>query len=46
MLNRKTVVIVDDNLANIFALKAVLKPYGCNILTAINGRECLDVLKK
>jgi len=46
MLNRKTVVIVDDNLANIFALKAVLKPFGCNILTAVNGRECLDVLKK
>ncbi|MEJ6583081.1 MAG: response regulator [Crocinitomicaceae bacterium] len=46
MLKGKTVVIVDDNLANVFALKAVLKPFGCNILTAINGRECLDVLKK
>ena len=33
MLKRKTVVIVDDNLANVFALKAVLKPFGCNILT-------------
>ncbi|PLS15873.1 hybrid sensor histidine kinase/response regulator [Bacillus sp. M6-12] len=42
----KTVLIVDDDNRNIFALKHVLKQEGMNILTASNGLECLKIMDK
>lgn len=41
----KTVLIVDDDLRNIFALQKGLEPYGMSILTAQNGYECLQILR-
>ncbi|RFU67405.1 response regulator [Peribacillus saganii] len=42
----KTVLIVDDDNRNIFALKQVLKQEGMKILTASNGIECLKIMEK
>ncbi|WP_053364408.1 ATP-binding protein [Bacillus sp. FJAT-27251] len=42
----KTVVVVDDDRRNIYALTNALKKEGMNILTAENGEECLDLLSQ
>jgi two-component system chemotaxis sensor kinase CheA len=42
----KTVLVVDDDHRNIFALKNALKHEGMEILTAENGYECLELLEK
>ncbi len=45
MLEDRTVLIVDDDPINIFALSAVLKTHGINCVSAANGEEGIDVLK-
>lgn len=42
----KTVLVVDDDRRNIFALKNALKNEGMEIITAENGYECLEFLEK
>ncbi len=42
----KNVLIVDDDMRNIFALSAVLEDQGLNIIEATNGVEALDILGK
>lgn len=42
----KTVLVVDDDHRNIFALKNALKHEGMEILIAENGYECLDILEQ
>ncbi|MBN2406158.1 MAG: response regulator [Elusimicrobia bacterium] len=42
----KNVLIVDDTEKNIKLLEAFLAPEGYNILRAVTGEECLEVLKK
>ncbi len=43
---KSTILIVDDNEANILALDAVLKTEGYNLLHASSGVEALNLLKK
>lgn len=45
-LHGRTVLIVDDDMRNIYALEKGLEPYGMNILTAQNGYECLQMVRE
>lgn len=45
MLKGKTILLVDDDDRNIFAMSAVLKSKGPIIITARDGIECLEKLK-
>jgi HAMP domain-containing protein/CheY-like chemotaxis protein/signal transduction histidine kinase len=40
----RTVLVVDDDARNIFALSSVLERNGMKVLTASNGREALDIV--
>jgi signal transduction histidine kinase/DNA-binding response OmpR family regulator/HAMP domain-containing protein len=42
----RRVLIVDDDIRNIFALSSVLEDYGMDIKTADNGREAIDLARK
>ncbi len=44
-LEGRTVLIVDDDLRNIFALSSVLERHGMTTLYAENGRDGIEVLK-
>ncbi|WP_405112508.1 CHASE3 domain-containing protein [Paenibacillus sp. FSL K6-1217] len=46
MLHGRTVLIVDDDLRNIYALQKGLEPYGMIIMTAQTGYECLQVVRE
>ncbi|MBU0992717.1 MAG: response regulator [Proteobacteria bacterium] len=45
MFKDKTVLVVDDDMRNVFALSKVLEEKGMRILKAENGQKALDVLK-
>ena len=45
VFQEKTILIVDDDHRNIFALQNALKQHA-NIITAQNGLECLEILKQ
>ncbi|MCJ8326548.1 MAG: response regulator [Campylobacterales bacterium] len=45
-LINKNVLIVDDDIKNIFVLSAALQEKGMNTLHAKNGAEAIDILKK
>lgn len=45
-LHGRTVLIVDDDTRNIYALEQGLTPYGMNILTAQTGYECLQMVRE
>ena len=40
----RTVLVVDDDARNIFALSSVLERHGMNVLTATTGREAIDLI--
>jgi CheY-like chemotaxis protein len=42
----RRVLIVDDDIRNIFALSSVLEDYGMDIRTADNGREAINIAQK
>ncbi|EXX86028.1 histidine kinase [Paenibacillus darwinianus] len=42
----KNILIVDDDIRNVFALSSVLEGYRMNITFAENGREALELLEK
>jgi HAMP domain-containing protein/signal transduction histidine kinase/DNA-binding response OmpR family regulator len=44
-LENKTVLIVDDDIRNIFALSSVLEEYDVKIASADNGRDAIAMLK-
>ena len=44
-LDGKTVLIVDDDIRNIFALSSVLEEYSMRIVPAENGHDAIDLLK-
>jgi signal transduction histidine kinase/DNA-binding response OmpR family regulator/CHASE3 domain sensor protein len=46
ILSDKTVLIVDDDVRNIFSLTKALEVLKMNVLTAIDGKEALAVLEK
>jgi CheY-like chemotaxis protein len=46
VLEDRRVLIVEDDVRNIFALSAVLEPHGAKIDIARNGRECLTALER
>ena len=41
-LRQKTVLVVDDDVRNIFALSSVLERHGMGVVTAGNGQEAID----
>lgn len=45
ILKNKKILIVDDDIRNIYALSSALTSKGATILTAFNGIEALDALK-
>ncbi|MFE4711511.1 CHASE3 domain-containing protein [Paenibacillus sp. NPDC056722] len=45
-LHGRTVLIVDDDMRNIFALEKGLEPYDMGILTAQTGFECLQMVRE
>jgi signal transduction histidine kinase/CheY-like chemotaxis protein/CHASE3 domain sensor protein len=45
-LKAKKVLLVDDDMRNVFALTAALEHHEMNILTAGDGREAIDALEK
>ncbi len=46
LLNEKKILIVDDDMRNVFALSHILESKNMNVFTAANGEKALDVLKK
>ena len=44
-LQNRTVLLVDDDLRNTFALSKLLKKHGMNVVIADNGQMALDKLK-
>ena len=42
----KRVLIVDDDVRNVFALTSVLESHGMDVLFAENGREALELLER
>jgi HAMP domain-containing protein/signal transduction histidine kinase/DNA-binding response OmpR family regulator len=45
VLNGRQVLIVDDDIRNIFALTSVLERYNMNILAAETGRDAIQILQ-
>ena len=45
VLNGKKVLIVDDDIRNIFALTSVLERYNMQILSAETGRDAIEILQ-
>jgi signal transduction histidine kinase/CheY-like chemotaxis protein/CHASE3 domain sensor protein len=46
LLEGRRVLVVEDDVRNIFALSSVLEPKGVTVLIARNGREALDTLAR
>jgi CheY-like chemotaxis protein len=44
VLDGKTILLVDDDMRNIFALSSVLEEKGLNVLVAEHGKEGLEML--
>jgi len=44
-LKGKNILIVDDDMRNIFVLRATLLDYGVNIIFSKNGKECIETVK-
>jgi CheY-like chemotaxis protein/CHASE3 domain sensor protein len=45
-LERRRILVVEDDVRNIFALSSVLEPKGASIEIARNGREAIDALSR
>ncbi len=46
VFNDKKILIVDDDVRNVFALTSVLEAHGMEVLYAENGRDGIDVLRR
>jgi signal transduction histidine kinase/DNA-binding response OmpR family regulator/HAMP domain-containing protein len=46
ILDGRTVLVVDDDVRNIFAMTGLLERQGIRVLAAENGREAIDILDK
>ncbi|GAB3327955.1 hypothetical protein GCM10027299_29300 [Larkinella ripae] len=45
-LQGKKVLLVDDDMRNVFALSTLLEEQQMNVITAVDGREALDLLQE
>ncbi|MDM8535552.1 response regulator [Desulfobacterales bacterium HSG17] len=45
-LKNRTVLLVDDDIRNAYALNAIMERKGLNVINAANGQEGLDMLKE
>jgi len=45
-LEGRTVLVVEDDVRNVFALTSILEPTGIHVEIARNGREALDILAR
>jgi signal transduction histidine kinase len=46
MLEGKKILIVDDDMRNVFALTSLLEENGLSVIIGKNGKECLEKLKE
>jgi HAMP domain-containing protein/CheY-like chemotaxis protein/signal transduction histidine kinase len=46
LLNERVVLVVDDDIRNIFALTSILERYRMRVLHAENGQEAIDVVQE
>ncbi|MFS0868971.1 CHASE3 domain-containing protein [Paenibacillus xylanilyticus] len=46
LLNGRQVLVVDDDIRNVYALANALEQYGMQVITAQNGYECLEMLER
>ena len=46
ILRGRTVLVVDDDARNIFALASVLENHGMQVLTATNGRQAIELIEQ
>jgi len=46
VLSNKTILLVDDDMRNVFALSSVLEERQMDVVIARNGIECLEKLKE
>jgi CheY-like chemotaxis protein len=46
VLRHRKVLVVDDDVRNIFALTSVLENQEMEVLTATNGRQAIDMIQK
>ncbi len=46
ILESRRILIVEDDVANIYALTSILEPYGAVLRVARNGKEALEILNK
>jgi CheY-like chemotaxis protein len=44
-LEGRRILLVEDDVRNVYALMSVLEPHGCVVTIARNGQEAIDVLK-
>ncbi|WP_440109145.1 CHASE3 domain-containing protein [Paenibacillus sp. QZ-Y1] len=45
LLNGRQVLVVDDDIRNVYALANALEQYGMHVITAQTGYECLEMLE-
>lgn len=45
-LKNRKILLVDDDMRNVFALKSILSKHGMQIIVETNGYECLEFLEK
>jgi CheY-like chemotaxis protein len=46
VLRRQRVLVVDDDIRNIFALTSILENQEMEVLTATNGRQAIDIIQR
>jgi tubulin-specific chaperone A len=46
VLNGKTILMVDDDIRNVFALSSILEGQGMSVLVGENGKEALELLEQ
>jgi CheY-like chemotaxis protein len=44
-LTGKTVMVVDDDIKNVFVMSTALEEHGATVIDAQNGKEALDILQ-
>jgi CheY-like chemotaxis protein len=46
LLHGKKVLVVDDDIRNIFAMTSLLERHGMEVITAENGKDAIQILQK